>query len=259
MKKVIFVGAGPGDPDLITLKAIKAINEADILIYAGSLVPRAILEKHAKASPENWYNSAKMDLDEIISIIEKAVSDGKRVVRIHTGDPSIYGAIQEQIIELKRRGIDVEIIPGVSSAFAAAAAIKMEFTIPEHSQTVIFTRVAGKTPVPDSEDLELLAAHKSSMVIFLSATMMEKVEEKLLKHYDPETPVVVAYRVSWPDEKLLYCPLKELASTVRTHGIEKQALVIVSPGISADQDKSIPYSKLYNKNFEHSERKSHSQ
>ncbi len=256
MKKITFVGAGPGDPDLITLKGIKAIREADVLIYAGSLVPRTILEKHAKAPPENWFNSAKMNLQEIIALIEKALSEKKKVVRIHTGDPSIYGAIQEQILELEKKGIDVEIIPGVSSAFAAAAALKTEYTIPEHSQTVIFTRLAGRTPVPESEDLEALAVHKSSMVIFLSAAMAEKVESKLLAHYSPDTPVAVVYRVSWPDEKIIICALKDLAETVKSNGIKKQALIILSPGIKLDAGKAISYSRLYNRNFKHSERES---
>ncbi len=255
MKKVVFVGAGPGDPELITLKGIKAIGEADVLIYAGSLVPRVILEKHAKTPPENWYNSAGMDLEKIIALIEKALSEGKKVVRIHTGDPSIYGAIQEQVAELTKRNIDVEIIPGVSSAFAAAAALKMEYTITEQTQTVIFTRVAGKTPVPENEDLEALASHGSSMVIFLSAAMIEKVQDKLLKHYSPDTPVAVVYRVSWPDQKIVRCTLKDLAEKVKSHGIKKQALIIVSPGIASDVRNSLRYSRLYDRDFKHSERK----
>ena len=255
-KKVIFVGAGPGDPELITLKGIKAIQNADVVIYAGSLVPRKILEDHAKAPPETWYNSAKMNLEEIISLIERSVSENKRVVRVHTGDPSIYGAIQEQIAELEKRGIDVEIIPGVSSAFAAAAALKMEYTIPEQSQTVILTRLAGKTPVPEREDLEALAAHGASMVIFLSAAMVEKVQEKLLKHYPPETWVAIAYRVSWPDEQLIRCQLRDLPDIMKSRGIKKQALIIISPGLTDNQISPAPHSRLYSKHFEHGERKS---
>ena len=187
MEKVYFIGAGPGDPDLITVKGKKIVEKADVIIYAGSLVNKEIIGCHKEGA--EIYNSASMNLDEVIEVTVKAQKEGKLVARVHTGDPSIYGAIREQMDMLDEYDIEYEVIPGVSSFVAAAAAIKKEFTLPDVSQTVICTRLEGKTPVPESESLESLASHKCSMAIFLSVQMIDGVVERLRKHYDINTPI----------------------------------------------------------------------
>ncbi len=196
--KVYIIGAGAGDPELITVKGKKAIEDSEIIIYAGSLVNQEILKYNQSAEV---YNSARLDLDEIIAIIKEAKENNKNVARVHTGDPSIYGAIKEQIELFKENEIDYEIIPGVSSFLAAAAALEVEYTLPDISQTVILTRQAGRTPVPEKEELSKLASARASMAIFLSVQMIEEVQQELLKEYDQETPVAVVAKVSWPEEK----------------------------------------------------------
>jgi precorrin-4/cobalt-precorrin-4 C11-methyltransferase len=240
------MGAGPGDPELITLKAVRALRRADVVIYAGSLVNREILEY----APEDAevHNSAHMDLEEITDIMVEACSTGKTVARVHTGDPSIYGAIKEQIRVLEKNSIPYTIIPGVSSVFAAAAALNTELTLPEVSQTVIITRPAGRTPVPPGEDLEELAVHGSTMCIFLGVHMIGDVAEKLMTHYPPDTPVAVVKRASWPDEEVVRGTLSDIAERVRAAGISKTAMIIVGRVLEPGDFKA---SKLYDAGFSH--------
>lgn len=241
---IYFVGAGPGDPDLITIKGRKALEEADIIIYAGSLVSPDHLA-YAKKDCE-IYNSAKMHLDEVLDVMIKGHEDGKMIVRLHTGDPSIYGAIQEQIDPLEKLGIPCTVIPGVSSFVAAAAAIKREFTLPDVSQTVILTRVKGRTDVPESENLESLAAHGASMALFLSVGHMDKVIDSLIKGYGrDDVPVAVVYRASWKDEKKIFGTLKTIGQKVQDEKIIKQAQILVGDFIHTEYGLS----KLYDKYF----------
>ncbi|WP_405741012.1 precorrin-4 C(11)-methyltransferase, partial [Anaerovibrio slackiae] len=195
--KVFIVGAGPGDPELITVKGQKLLSEADIIIYAGSLVNPALLD-YAKEGCE-IHNSASMTLPQVIEVIKNGVAQDKMVVRLHTGDPSIYGAIQEQMDALDKLGIEYKVVPGVSSFLATAAALKQEYTLPGISQTVIITRNEGRTPVPDREKLRSLAEHQATMCIFLSITMLDKVVEELIAGgYEPDTPIAIVQRASWP-------------------------------------------------------------
>jgi len=243
---VYFIGAGPGDPELITVKGMKAIQEADIVIYAGSLVSEKILG-YAKEGAE-IHNSASMNLEETTKVIIDGVKVGKKVARVHTGDPYLYGAILEQIAPLEEAGISYEIIPGVSSAFASAAYLKAELTLPEVSQTVIFTRVEGKTPVPDKEKLSELAKHRATICIFLSVGMIDKVVAELLQGYTEDTPVAVVERVSWPDERAITGTLKDIARKIKDAGIKKQAMIIVGDVLKSGVRAK---SKLYDKEFGH--------
>lgn len=249
--KVYFIGAGAGDPELITVKGRRLLNDADVVIYAGSLVNPALLE----GIRAEIHDSAGMTLDDIASLIEKSFHQGKLVVRLHTGDPSFYGAISEQIERLRESGIAYEVVPGVSSAMAGAAALGQELTIPEISQTVIFTRIEGRTPVPEKEKLSGLARHQASMVIFLSAGMIEKVRDELLEGYPDNTPVVVIERVSWPEEKIIRGTLKDIAEKVKEAGIKKTALIYVGEALRASEEKLGKESKLYHKDFKHEYRK----
>ncbi len=246
MAKLSFIGAGPGDPELITLKAVERIKTAGLILYAGSLVPMEVFAKHTDLPNEKIINSADLTLEETHSLIVNAIKRGENVARIHTGDPSVYGAIHEQMALLDQEEIDYEIIPGISSAMAAAAELKVEFTVPESTQTVILTRLEGRTPVPDSEDLASLAAHRSSLVIFLSAHLVDKVQEKLLVHYPPETPVAVAYRVGWPDSKIFRTELENLPALMAKEGIKRQALILIGPAL-AEKKKTDARSILYGK------------
>lgn len=247
MADVYFIGAGPGDPELITLKGRRMLDAADLVIYAGSLVNPALLED----VQGEVLDSAAMTLDYIVDRISTAVRAGKTVVRLHTGDPSLYGAITEQIDRLHALGISTSIIPGVSSAFAGAAALGQELTIPEVSQTVIFTRMEGLTPVPESERLRSLAAHGATMVIFLSVGMAEKVQAELLTSYAPETPVAVVEKASWPEQRIVRGSLAELAALVQTAGITKTALIYVGAALKASETPLGKESKLYDKDFKH--------
>jgi precorrin-4/cobalt-precorrin-4 C11-methyltransferase len=254
MKKrgmVYFVGAGPGDPDLITLKGRRLLDEADVVIYAGSLVNPTLL-RGIKASV---YDSASMNLHEIVTVMEESVSQGKMVVRLHTGDTALFSALSEQIEGLKKLCIGCEVVPGVSSAMAGAATLKQELTVPEISQTVIFTRREGKTPVPDNERLPALATHGATMVIFLSAGMIKEVQEELLQGYDEETPFVVIEKASWPEERIVRGPLKHMAEIVAGAGITKTALIYVGPSLQASQLPLDKKSRLYDKDFTHEYRK----
>jgi len=250
MAIVSFIGAGPGDPELITLKAVDRIRRAGLILYAGSLVPPAIFRPHTSLPEEKIINSAPLSLDETHAHIKAAVQRGEDVARIHTGDPSLYGAIHEQMTLLEADGIAYEVIPGISSAMAAAAALRIEYTSPGVTQTVIFTRMAGKTPVPESERLASLAGHQATMVIFLSAGKAKEVQEELLTHYPPATPVAVAYRVGWPEEACYRTTLDRLAALVEDKKITRQALIIVGKVVDrkALQDAR---SRLYDKTYAH--------
>lgn len=248
--KVWFVGAGPGDPELITLKGEELLNHAKVVIYAGSLVNKELLDY---CPPDcEFYDSANMTLEEIVNVMEKSVNNGKDVVRLHTGDPSLFGAIYEQIVELDKRGISYEVVPGVSSAFAAAAALCREFTVPGISQTVIFTRISGKTPVPEKEKLSALAQHRASMVIFLSISAIDDVVDALIKGYTEDTPVAVVYKVSWDTEKIIRGCLSDISDKVKKEGIKKTALILVGDFLDP---KEFIYSRLYADDFEHEYRK----
>ena len=201
MAMVNIVGAGPGDPELITVKGKRLLEEADVIIYAGSLVPKALLG-YAKEGCE-IHNSASMSLPEVLEVIEKSVAADKKVVRLHTGDPAIYGAIQEQMDALNKKGIEYQVVPGVSSFLATAAALKQEYTLPGVTQTVIITRNEGRTPVPEREKLRSLAAHKATMCIFLSISMLGDVVKELIEGgYEPTTPIAIVQRASWPEQRI---------------------------------------------------------
>lgn len=250
MMKVYFIGAGPGDPELLTLKAKKIIAKADIIIYTGSLVSKEVL-KFAKASAK-IYNSAKINLEQIVKVFKKAQSTNKNVARLHTGDPSIYGAIQEQMDFCQKEEISYEVIPGVSSFCAAAASLKQELTLPDISQTVILTRASGRTKVPKQEDLIKLAKIRATLVIFLSIDRINEVVKKILSGYNSNTPAVVVYRASWPDERTISGTLSDIAVKVKKSGIKKQALIFVGEVLAKSGFKK---SCLYNKAFSHGFRK----
>jgi precorrin-4/cobalt-precorrin-4 C11-methyltransferase len=242
---VDFVGAGCGAADLITLRGKKLLENADVIIYAGSLVNPELLS-YAKEDCE-IHNSAYMTLDEVISVIENAENKGRNTVRLHTGDPSLYGAIREQMDRLEELGIAYEICPGVSSFCGAAAALKAEYTLPDVSQTVIITRMAGRTPVPEKEDIEKLAAHGATMVIFLSTGLLKELSEKLVKGgYSADTPAAVVYKASWNDEKVCRCTVGTLYETAEKNGIKKTALITVGNFLGSDYSLS----KLYDASFE---------
>jgi precorrin-4/cobalt-precorrin-4 C11-methyltransferase len=246
---VQFVGAGPGDPDLITVKGQKALMMADTVIYAGSLVPEALLKW---TRPETLsIDSASLNLDQIIDIITNNWNAGKQVVRLHTGDPSLYGAIFEQMAALNAGNIPFTIVPGVTAAFAAAAAMGLEYTLPEISQTLILTRMAGRTPVPESERLESLAAHQASMAIYLSISLIDDVQKTLSRAYGPDAACAIAYKVSHPEERILYTQIGRLSETVRNENITRQALIIVGKVLEVTLESLKHRSKLYDTAFTH--------
>ena len=244
--QVYIVGAGAGDPELITVKGQKLLQKADVIIYAGSLVNPALLD-FAKEGAE-IHDSASMTLPEVIETIEKAVAKDLMVVRLHTGDPSIYGAIQEQMDALKKKGIDFEVVPGVSSFLATAAALKQEYTLPGISQTVIITRNEGRTPVPEREKLRSLAAHQATMCIFLSITMLEDVVKELVEGgYAPSTPIAIVQRASWPEQKIVRATLETIVAEIADKGIDRTAMIVVSRCLGADYELS----RLYAPEFSH--------
>ncbi|WP_026674987.1 precorrin-4 C(11)-methyltransferase [Alkalihalobacterium bogoriense] len=253
--KVYIVGSGPGDPDLITVKGLKILEQADVILYTDSLVNPVLMERAKKDAL--ILKSAGMNLEELVDCMEEHVKNGKSVARMHTGDPAVYGAIYEQMKKLKQRGIAYQIIPGVSSVFAAAAAAEVELTIPELTQTVILTRAEGRTPMPEREQLKDLAAHHCSIALFLSATLIKKVVKEFLEAgWNENDAVVVVYRASWPDEKVVRTTLGSLDETMRKEGIRKQAMVIISK--AADEallEEGTFESKLYDKTFTHGYRK----
>ncbi|MBQ8727904.1 MAG: precorrin-4 C(11)-methyltransferase [Oscillospiraceae bacterium] len=248
---VNFVGAGCGAADLITVRGKALLEKADVIIYAGSLVNSELLN-YSKTDCE-IHNSAYMTLDEVISVMEKAEKSGKNTVRLHTGDPCLYGAIREQMDRLDELDIAYEICPGVSSFCGAAAALKAEYTLPEVSQTVIITRMAGRTPVPDSESIEKLAAHGSTMVIFLSTGLLKELTEQLITGgYTSKTPAAIVYKASWADEKVCHCTVGTLFETAEKNGIKKTALITVGNFLGDDY----ALSRLYDEGFETEFRKS---
>lgn len=243
---ISFVGAGPGDVDLITVKGRRLLEKADVVIYAGSLVSREHLTFCKKGC--KFYDSASMTLEEVIEVMEREYRQGKSIVRLHTGDPSIYGAIKEQMDLLEERGIEYEVVPGVSSFTASCAAIKGEFTLPGISQTIIITRLEGRTPVPNTESLELLAAHKASMAIFLSVGNMERAVKKLKQGYGrSDVPVAVVYKATWEDQKVIIGTLDDIAQKVKDHGIKNFAMILVGDFINGKYERS----RLYDPSFSH--------
>lgn len=249
-----FVGAGPGDPELITVRGKRLLEEADLIVYAGSLVPESLLEWRKPNAA--IVNSASLTLAETHKLLMDGYQQGQRVVRLHTGDPSLYGAIQEQMVLLDDEEVPYRVVPGVSAVFAAAAALRRQLTLPEISQTLILTRLAGRTPVPEQERLGSLASHKATLVIYLSVQQIEKVVSELKPSYGPDTPVVMAYRVGWPDELLLQTTLEQLAEDVKAAGISRQALIMVGDVFAAHSNKTLKKSKLYDESFSHGFRKS---
>lgn len=241
---VHFVGAGPGACDLITVRGMNRIKEADVIIYAGSLVNPALLS-YAKADCE-IYNSAHMTLEDVVSVMREAEVAGKTTVRLHTGDPSVYGAIREQMDLLDEYGIKYDVCPGVSAVFGAAASLACEYTLPDVTQTLILTRAEGKTPVPEKENLRSLAAHRASLVLYLSSGLARKVRQELLiGGYAEDTPVAVVYKATWPEEKIIRTTLAKLPEDMEAAGITKTALIIVSPALGSIYEKS----KLYDAAF----------
>ena len=249
--QVYFVGAGPGDPDLITVKGKRILEAADIVIYAGSLVNPALL----KGLKARVYDSASMSLDEIIDVMRSASEKDLVTVRLHTGDTAFFSAISEQIERLQGLGITFEVVPGVSSALAGCALLGQELTIPEISQTVIFTRLEGRTPVPASERLGSLARHKASMVIFLSVGMIDQVVKELREGYPEKTPCVVIEKASWPEERVIRGTLKDIEARVKEAGVVKTALIYVGDALTASEMPLGKESRLYHKDFSHGFRK----
>ncbi|MBE9529533.1 MAG: precorrin-4 C(11)-methyltransferase [Proteobacteria bacterium] len=249
---VRFVGAGPGDPDLITVKGRRYVTEADVVVYAGSLV----MDKHLEYCKEGaeLHNSASMDLDEIMAVMVGAAKAGRNIVRLHTGDSAIYGAIREQCDRLDIAGIEYEVVPGVTAALAAAAVLKKELTVPGVTQSVIITRLEGRTPVPEREKLAALAAHGTTLCIYLSISMMDKLVEELSAGYGPDTPVAVVYRATWPDETIIKGTLEDIAEKVAASGIDRHAIIVVGRAIGDRPDPNAEESKLYDATFTHAHR-----
>lgn len=225
---VYIVGAGPGAEDLITLRGARLLAEADVVIYAGSLVNPGLLKR---TKPQcRIYNSARMTLEEVVETVRQAEQEGLTTVRLHTGDPSLYGAIREQMDAFDTLGISYEICPGVSSFCGAAASLNMEYTLPGVSQSVVITRMEGKTPVPEKEKIRDWAAHEATMVIFLSAGLLGKLSRELIAGgYEEDGPAAIVYKATWPEEKILRCTVKELEKTAGEAGISNTALIIVGP------------------------------
>ena len=242
---VHFVGAGPGAPDLITVRGKQYLEEADVIIYAGSLVNPQLLEYSKDVC--TIHNSAKMTLEEVISVMERAEKEGKMTVRLHTGDPCIYGAIREQMDILDEKGIPYDSCPGVSAFCGAASALNLEYTLPDISQSVIITRMEGRTPMPPKEKLRDLAKHNSTMIIFLSVGMIEQLADTLKEEYREDTPVAVVYKASWEDQKIVIGNLTNIAQKVKEAGITKTALTVVGDFLGDEYELS----KLYDKTFTH--------
>ncbi len=241
-----FVGAGPGAADLITVRGKELLEQADIIIYAGSLVNPDLL-KYAKEGCE-IYNSASMTLEDVTGTMIRGEKEGKKIVRLHTGDPAIYGAIREQMDILDEHGISYKVCPGVSSLFGTAAALNAEYTLPNVSQSVIVTRMAGRTGVPEKESIESFAAHRATMVIFLSTGMLGELSKRLIDGgYSPETPAAIVYKATWPDEKVVRTTVKDLEQSAKENGITKTALITVGDFLGDRYERS----KLYDPAFTH--------
>lgn len=245
---VHFVGAGPGAADLITVRGQRLLEEADVVVYAGSLVNPQLLESCKEGC--EIHNSAYMTLEEVIEVIAGAEKKGRKVVRLHTGDPSIYGAVKEQMDVLDREGISYDVCPGVSSFCGAAAALKAEYTLPDISQSVLITRMAGRTKVPEKESIRDLAAHQATMVIFLSTGMLRKLQRELeAGGYPEDTPAAVVYKATWQDEKVCRCTVGSLAETAEAEGITKTALIIVGRFLDSEYRRSKLYDPAFTTEF----------
>jgi precorrin-4 C11-methyltransferase len=246
--KVWFIGAGPGSPDLLTIRGAKLIGEADVVVWARSLVHEGVLEYAAPGA--EMIESTTIPLEGVRGLYERAVGEDLKVARVHSGDPSLYGAVMEQIELCEEIGLSWEMVPGVSSLGAAAAAIGRELTVPEVSQSVVITRRASRTPMPNNEDIKGFARHGTTMAIFLSAAKPRALQEDLLDGgYAPETPCAVVYRASWPDEEIIECRLEELAGRIRAAGFTRQALILVGPGLVAGGTRSHLYSPAFSHMF----------
>lgn len=243
--KVVFVGAGPGDPDLLTVKARRILEECQICVYAGSLVSPEVVGLVPKDC--ELHDSASMTLEEIAAVFADGLQRNVDVIRLHTGDPSIYGAIREQMNVLDRLGIEYEVVPGVSSFQAAAAALKTELTVPEISQTIILSRTSGRTPMPEKQELEHLARTESTLCLFLSVHKLDEVATELADYYGEDCPIGVVYRASWPDQQVIEGTLADIAAKVTKAGITKTAMIVVGQALSSD----LPVSKLYHRHFSH--------
>ena len=241
-----FVGAGPGAADLITVRGAKLLGEADVIIYAGSLVNPALLDY---AKPECViHDSASMTLEAVLDVMRAAEAEGKMTVRLHTGDPALYGAIREQMDVLEEEGYEFDYTPGVSSLFGAASAVNAEFTLPNVSQSLIVTRMEGRTPVPEGEKLRAMASHGASMVLFLSTGLLAQAQEELLAGaYEPDTPAAIVYKATWPDQKVFPCTVSTIAETARENGITRTALVLVGGFLGSSYERS----RLYDPTFSH--------
>lgn len=242
---VYIVGAGPGDPELLTVKAQRLLSQANVILYANSLVPQQILE-WTNPSAER-IGTATMTLESILPLMVERVRAGKSVIRLQSGDPSLYSAIHEQIQALAEAEVPFEVVPGISAYQAAAAKLNAELTIPGLVQSIILTRISGRTQVPESEDLAALAAHKTSLCLYLSARHVEESQAQLLKHYEPDTPVAICFRIGWPDEQLLVVPLAEMAKTTREKDLIRTTLYIISPALRGQKVRS----RLYNPDHTH--------
>ena len=245
---VHFVGAGSGAEDLITVRGARLLGEADVVIYAGSLVNPALLN-YTKEGCE-IHDSAKMTLEQVIAVIVKAEENGKTTVRLHTGDSSIYGAVREQFDVLDEKGIEYDVCPGVSAFSGAASVLKAEYTLPDVSQTVIITRMEGRTPVPEKEKIRLLASHGSTMVLFLSTGLIEGLQQELIAGgYAPETPAAIVYKATWPEQKIFRCPLAKLAETAKENHITKTALITVGGFLGDTYERSKLYDPAFTTEF----------
>ena len=253
MSKVWFIGAGTGAPDLLTIRGAKLIAEADVIVWARSLVHEGVLE-HVRPDAE-IIESTTIPLEGVLELYERAVREDLEIARVHSGDPSLWGAVLEQVEFCEELGLDWEIVPGVSSLGAAAASIGRELTVPEVAQSVILTRRASRTPMPNNEDIKAFAAHGTTMAIFLSAARPRLLQEELLEGgYASDTPCAVVYRASWPDEQVIECRLDELADRIREAGFTRQALVLVGPGLAAGGTRSHLYSPAFSHSFRKAER-----
>ena len=245
---ITFVGAGSGAEDLITVRGARLLQEADVIVYAGSLVNPALLDQ--KKPGCEVYNSARMTLEEVLDVLIRSERAGKNVVRLHTGDPCLYGAIREQMDALKKEHISYEICPGVSSFCGAAAALEAEYTLPGVSQSVVITRMAGRTPVPEKESIRSFAAHQATMVLFLSTGLLGKLQEELKAGgYAPETPAAIVYKATWPDEKVCRCTVSTLEQTAKENRITKTALIVVGNVLGDQYDRSELYNPAFTTEF----------
>ncbi|MBF2080456.1 MAG: precorrin-4 C(11)-methyltransferase [Synechococcales cyanobacterium T60_A2020_003] len=250
---VYIVGAGPGDPDLLTIRAQKLLASADVILYADSLVPKQVLEM--VRSDAEVIPTANKTLEDILPLMIERVRQGRSVIRLHSGDPSLYSAIHEQMRELAEAEIPFEVVPGISAFQAAAAKLSVELTVPELVQTIILTRISGRTQVPETEELASLATHKASLCLYLSARHVDEAQAKLLEHYAPETPTAICYRVGWPDEQIRVVPLSEMAQVTQDEDLIRTTLYIISPAL-AGREIGFPKSdqvrsRLYNPTHSH--------